>query len=440
MHANIFGTDGIRTHVGKEPFTLESLPRLGYAIGSWIISTYGIHARILVGRDTRASGDWMFAALSTGLLVHPLSVVYAGVLSTPALGRLLYRSATYDVGIVISASHNSYYDNGIKIMARAGHKVTTTDEIAISQNFYATHQIMVSPQGGSLIHWTRAVREYSDDIAAQFPSRILHGLKIVLDCAHGATAVFATRIFKTLGAKVITIHAQPNGLNINHRCGALHVESLQQAVREHRADLGFAFDGDGDRVITVTNNGTIKNGDDLVALLSLHPLYRTQSTVVGTVMSNLGLDHYLHHHQKKLIRTAVGDKYITEALITHHLLLGGEQSGHIILHDYLPTGDGIFAALRLCETIIATNNWDLETFTHYPQLLINVPVTIKKDLTDPSITAIIKEYESQLPSGRLLVRYSGTENTLRIMIEDPNHATITLLGHQLAHTLEKYLQ
>lgn len=439
MNNNIFGTDGVRARIGTAPFTFASLPLLGHAIGAWIYKQYGKNAQVLIGQDTRSSGDWIIGALATGLLLHPLTLHKTAIVPTPAICRLVQQSPEYTTGIIISASHNPYHDNGIKIINHATAKLTKQDEQYISQRYHSTQKISYRSYG-SLHHYTHAFHHYFADIVSLFTPSFLQGITVVLDCAHGATYQLAPAIFTALGAQVITINAKPNGKNINKNCGSLHVQQLQQAVRTHSATIGFAFDGDGDRVITINKHGVVKNGDDMLALLSEHASYIEQQTIVGTIMSNLGLDRYFQKYNKSLVRTNVGDKYITDYIQTHNLLLGGEQSGHIILHDYLPTGDGIFTALRLCEIMIKTANWDLDTFDHYPQVIVNVPVTFKKDLSDPHISAIIKDYESQLQNGRLLIRYSGTENILRIMVEDHNHAIISHISAKLAQHLQQYLQ
>jgi Phosphomannomutase len=243
-----------------------------------------------------------------------------------------------------------------------------------------------------------------------------------------------------LGADIIALNTSPNGTNINNECGALHTTHLQQEVVKQHADIGFAFDGDGDRVIAVNRNGGAKNGDDIIALLSQHPLYMQQKTIVGTIMSNHGLELFLHAQGKHLVRTAVGDKYVAAYLNDHQNLLGGEQSGHIIMYDYLQTGDGMMTALRIIETIIMTNNWDMKTFERLPQILINIPVVHKRDLKDPDIASIITHYEQQLDSGRVIVRYSGTENLLRVMVEDTTQKAAQTIGTNLGKALQQKLQ
>lgn len=437
MNSNLFGTDGIRTQVGTPPITLDSLPQLGNAIGTWLCDHYH-NPQLIIACDTRASNHWIISALSTGLLLHPITMHVAGILPTPALCRLLYRSSQFDIGVMISASHNPYQDNGIKLVDRLG-KLKKSAELAISRIYHKSTPMPYTTYGSMHPH-ASAYDDYTHIITSLFTHSFLKGITVVLDCAHGALFRIAPAIFKKFGAKVIVLNAQPNGKNINKQCGSLHVKKTQQAVKKYNATIGFAFDGDGDRVIAINNKGDVKNGDDMLALLSQHSTYRKQQTIVGTVMSNLGLDAYLQQHGKTLVRTQVGDKHIAHHIAAHHLLLGGEQSGHIILHDYLPTGDGIFTALRLCQTMLETENWHLQSFDHYPQILVNVPVTAKKDLTAPEITSLIKDYEAQLPQGRLVIRYSGTENMLRIMVEDQSKTAIAQISSKLTRSLEKYLQ
>jgi phosphoglucosamine mutase len=272
-----------------------------------------------------------------------------------------------------------------------------------------------------------------------FNPLFLQGRKIVLDCANGATFELAPRIFTEFGATIIALHNKPNGTNINAHCGTLHPNDVQKAVMEHHADIGFAFDGDGDRVVAINHRGEIKNGDDILALLLDHPLYTTTSTVVGTIMSNHGLATFLSLRDIALERTPVGDRYIADYLVKNSLLIGGEQSGHIILRDYLDMGDGIFTALRILEVLIAHNNWEMSSFEKYPQLLINLPVAIKKELTSPSIAAIIAMGNNHLHQGRLVVRYSGTENVLRIMIEDSELTHAQHIGTVVSQALQKEL-
>jgi phosphoglucosamine mutase len=435
----LFGTDGIRGTIGVPPFTTNNTVRLGSAIGSWIESTYGPHAQIIIAHDTRQSADWLTNALCAGLLLSPIKIHLAGVLPTPAISHLLKENSQFDCGIILSASHNPYQDNGIKMVDRTYGKITPEQEKAICA-YYENGSKQPGTTFGSVVSFEHASEHYSTALLKQFNTLSLKGRTVVLDCANGATSTVAPQMFSALGAQVISIHAKPNGININEQCGALHPRYLQKAVIEHAADFGCAFDGDGDRVMIVSKDGQIKNGDDMLALLSEHPAYTAQRTLVGTVMSNQGLEQYLKSHSKKLIRTDVGDRWVGEQLKKNNLLFGGEQSGHVILQDILPTGDGIATALRILESITHSHNWDMKTFDRYPQKLINIPVVHKKDLKEPPIAAIIAEYETQLDSGRIHVRYSGTENLLRVMVEDrEDDATHRLCDH-LAKALEKELQ
>lgn len=437
--STLFGTDGIRGTLGIPPFTAEQSVQLGTAIGSWIVSTYGPFAQIIIAHDTRQSADWLTSALCAGLLTKPITVHLAGVLPTPALSHLLAVHSEYACGIILSASHNPYNDNGVKIVDRNEGKLTDAQEHTITTLY---HKSTPPPYNhfGSTATFNDAESSYLDTLVQKFHSVNLHGQTIVLDCANGATSSVAPKLFAQLGARVIPIHVTPNGTNINDQCGALYPQTLQQAVIEHEATFGCAFDGDGDRVIMVNKYGEIKNGDDLLALLINHPAYITEQTIVGTVMSNQGLEQHITSLGKQLIRTAVGDRWVAAQLKKRNLVLGGEQSGHLILKDILPTGDGIATAVRTIESILHTHNWDMNTFDRYPQSLISIPVLQKKDLKEPSIAAIIAEYETQLNSGRIHIRYSGTENVLRVMVEDRERDATHRLCDHLANALKKELQ
>lgn len=435
---NLFGTDGIRATVGKAPFTSKELTQLGHALGLWACQRYSQQPRILLGHDTRHSCSWVKSALQTGLLRHPVIVYDADVLPTPALCKIIKDNNEFDCSIIISASHNPYHDNGIKIVNQAG-KINREDELLISSLFRQEQLSDDYSLFGNVTWFTHAQALYQQALQRHFPSNFLHNKKVVLDCANGATTTSALAIFKLFGATVIPLHYQPNGININQACGTLHTQDLQQAIVAHQADIGFAFDGDGDRVIAVNRHGTPRDGDDIMALLLHHPLYADTPHIVSTIMSNQGFEVYVKNQHKQLIRTSVGDKYVAAQLAQDNLLLGGEQSGHIIMRDYLDTGDGIFTALRVMETLLLTNNWDMITFQRYPQILLNIPVTTKQDLTSPPLAALIAQSQSQLHSGRIVVRYSGTENLLRIMVEDDQLHHAQSIGTCLAQALQKQL-
>lgn len=340
---------------------------------------------------------------------------------------------------MITASHNLYQDNGIKIVDAHTGKITREDEKIITDLYYQnTIEINYDTLGTECIS-NNAQDTYIHTLLNRFPKGFLQGKIIVLDSAHGAASMIAPQLFTNAGAHVISMCAQPNGKNINHKCGSTHPEVIQQAVWQHHADYGFAFDGDGDRILAVNNQGIIKDGDDLVALLSMHPDYAAQKLIVGTIMSNYGLENYLIQNDKTLIRANVGDKWVYQELEKNNALLGGEQSGHIIMRDYLASGDGLYTALKICQTLELTQNWAMDTFQKYPQVLINVPILIKKDLSEKPLASLIEKYTDQIIAGRLIVRYSGTENVLRIMVEEKDAQQAHAIGNALACALAREL-
>lgn len=437
MNNNMFGTDGIRGAFGSSPFTVPELAKLGQAIAEWLIAKYGPQCSLLLANDTRLSCSVVKAALESGLLLYPIKITDGDILPSPALAVILQKKRNFDCALMISASHNPFHDNGIKLIDRSG-KLAQKDEEQITQLFY---QKETSTDYTSL--GTQQYKDlddiYLNQIKSFFKPDFLRDKKVVLDCANGATYQIAPTLFKELGADTITLFDKPNGLNINKQCGALHLKTLQEKVIGHQADFGFAFDGDGDRVIAVNRYGHLKNGDDLLTLLIDHPAYTAMDTVVGTVMSNQAFELFLHNKNKKLLRTPVGDKYITQELTQRKLLLGGEASGHIILRDYLPTGDGIFTALRICQTVIHTNNLDMITFAKFPQIHKTIPINNKKDLSQPPFSDIIAASKTQLHAGRLIIRYSGTEPVLRIMVEDDDCDHAQSICSMLSEKLQKEL-
>lgn len=437
---NIFGTDGIRARIGQSPFTQKELIHMGNILGQWIIEKYGHHAKVLLGHDTRQSCAWVKACLTSGLLKYPITVIDAEILPTPAIVQLTLRNNSINCGIIISASHNPFYDNGIKLIDGIQGKISEQDEIHISSLFYDFAQSDLYKQFGTYVHMADGNEKYAQHIYSFFNSSFLTNKTIVLDCAHGATYQVAPTIFKHFGAQVICINNNPDGININKKCGATDVQNLKDTVLAEQADIGFAFDGDGDRVIVVNRSGIVKDGDDILALLIDHPQYQNTSAIVGTIMSNKGFENWLATKNYSLLRTPVGDKYIAREMeVTPNLIIGGEQSGHIILPDYLPTGDGIFTALRIMEAIILTNNPDLHTFNHMPQFLVNVTVQEKNDLTQEPCASIIRTKADIIPFGRILVRYSGTEAKLRVMVEDNNEQLAYTISQELAHELQRAL-
>lgn len=425
---NIFGTDGIRGAVGKSPFNQESLIMLGNAIGVWLQNKFETPT-LICAQDTRISCDWIKHTLTSSLMLHNVNIIDAGVLPTPAVFHLLKKNE-FDCALVISASHNLYTDNGIKLIDRHG-KITEVDEKLISQ-YYHEHAQPHYGQLGKLIEYNQAEQDYISSILAVTTFKQSKKITIVLDTAEGATYRVAPIIFESLGLNVITIHNHPNGKNINEYCGALHLESLKNTVLKNNADIGFAFDGDGDRIMVVSKNGEIKDGDDILALLLEHPDYKNEKIIVGTSMSNHGLAKYCRTKQIEFIRTDVGDKHVASALSNHEARLGGEQSGHIILQNLIKTGDGILVAIKLLESIVFNNNWELRTFTKFPQTLVNIKVDHKKDLNSEPIKQLISDAEQKIQSGRILIRYSGTELLLRIMVEAESQSIAQEVAEELA--------
>lgn len=437
---NIFGTDGIRGAVGTTPFIIQDLARLGYALGLWAHKKYGAHPSVVIANDTRISCSFIQSALESGLLLHPVQLCNADVLPTPVVYYLVRTAKQYSCGIIISASHNTYQDNGIKIIDSLNGKLSREDELAISALYESATTLCASyDQLGTMTYRDQAHTGYYDYVQSTLPKDFLRGRTVVLDCANGSTYRLAPALFRSFGAHVIAINDQPSGKNINEQCGSLHTDSLKKAVLMHHADIGFAFDGDGDRVIVVDRHGREKNGDAILAVLLQHPTYKDMPIVVGTVMTNQGLEKHLEKQNKQLIRANVGDKYVWQELEKYNLLLGGEQSGHIIIRDFLESGDGTGTALKIAHTLCITGDWDIELYEPYPQILLTIPVTQKHDLTAPNIVRIISEQKQLLLSGRILVRYSGTENSLRIMVEDETSDNAHMIAHTLATNLDAAL-
>lgn len=428
-HKNLFGTDGIRASVGDSPFTQDDLIRLGKALALWSQTKYNKpQPHVLIAHDTRISCGWAKSCLKAGLLSGNIKVYDAHILPTPGASILMHDYsllASLDYACIISASHNPYHDNGIKIIDIQG-KLTHKDELLITELFYnvPTTSLLDYRALGQEIMFDNAESLYCAKIASYFEPHFLRGLKIVIDAAHGATYRTAPRIFKKLGAEVIMIHNKPNGYNINEACGAVHPESLQNAVLTHSADIGFAFDGDGDRIVAVNSLGDLKDGDDILAILAEHPLYKKCTTIVGTLMTNCGLEHHLKNQNKNLIRTPVGDKHVAQRLKEEQCMLGGEPSGHIICGDILTIGDGVVASLRVVESMLFNKNRNLKSFIKYPSSLISLPTEHKPDLTQEAYAEIILNAQKALPHGRIIVRYSGTEPVLRIMVEASTHELV----------------
>ena len=441
MQKLAFGTDGVRGRVGEFPFTPMALQSIGAALGHWMIERYGPNrVKVLLAGDTRESVNDIKGYLFDQMAAFPIDIIDAGVIPTPAVLTLIKNDKTFSCGIVISASHNPYYDNGIKLFDAVAGKLSLHDELRIVELFSQYAQLQaVSKLIGTMTSWSGAAQAYVDHMLAAVPSSVGKGLKVVLDCANGATYETAPAIFRAIGADVVVLHDTPNGVNINDHAGALHPERLQEAVVAHKADIGLAFDGDGDRIVMVNATGQVKDGDDILALLLDLEEYAQEPVVVGTVMSNSGFEAFLATRSKSLVRAAVGDKYVVAKLDELELLLGGEPSGHIVLKNYLPSGDGILVAVKVLQVLRKNGRWQLDYITKYPQLTINVPVKARCDLKEEPYASILQMYDKIMQNGRILVRYSGTEPLLRIMVEAQDEQTTKKIAHQLANELQQAL-
>jgi phosphoglucosamine mutase len=439
--AQLFGTDGVRGRAGEYPLDHDTVARLGAAL----VRVLGAR-RLIAGRDTRESGDWLARELARGVRSQGAQLVSAGVIPTPAVAYVT-RALEFDAGIVISASHNPYEDNGIKVFSGHGQKFSEALEREVeaivadaSWSVDGSADGPVAYQDVSDAYIAHALRAFPD------PGR-LGRLQLTVDAANGATATVAPRLFAELGYAVEVIGASPNGRNINLGCGSTHPERLAATVRETGSRVGVAFDGDGDRAIFADANGAIVDGD--AVLLMCARLMKQQgrlrgNAVVATVMSNIGLEIALRDSGIELVRTAVGDKYVMEEMLRRGLSLGGEQSGHIIFSDHLFTGDGIATALSVLRVMADTRRElaDLASeLVTYPQVLVNVRVRERKDLsTVPPVADAMKRVEERLSgTGRLLVRYSGTEPLLRIMIEGKDQRDIQAWATEIAGTVKQEL-
>jgi phosphoglucosamine mutase len=440
----LFGTDGVRGKAGEYPLDPATIRRLGAALVR--AQSGSAPARMLVGRDTRESGEWIEGALAEGASSEGASVTSAGVVPTPAVAYLT-RALGFDAGAVISASHNPFEDNGIKVFSGRGEKFSERLEREI-EAIVADRSWSVAAPAPDRIGSADLVGAYLDHLRAVFPeSNRLVGFLLGVDCANGATAPVAAPLFRSLGIETVTIGDRPDGRNINLGCGSTHPGRLGELVVAKGCRAGVAFDGDGDRAIFVDERGAVVNGD-AVLLMCARQLKRegrlAGDTVVATVMSNIGLELALRQSGLGLLRTSVGDKYVMEEMLARGLSLGGEQSGHIIFSDYLFTGDGLCTALNVLRTIALTGRslGDLAgDLVSYPQVLLNVPVREKVDLkTVVPVAEAIARVEGRLAGhGRLLVRYSGTEPLLRVMLEGRDERQIQGWAQEIVDTVRKHL-
>jgi phosphoglucosamine mutase len=443
MSTRLFGTDGVRGTAGTYPLDHQTVRRIGAALVRALPSGT---PRVLIGRDTRESGEWLERELAHGARACGAEVISAGVIPTPGVAYLT-RSSDFTAGVVISASHNPFEDNGIKLFSGGGEKFSEELERHV-EAIVADAGWEVPPGEADAVPGETLVKRYLAHVREALPDPgPLTGARIVVDCANGATTSVAPQLFRELGFDVTFLGDAPDGRNINLHCGSTHPDMLARTVREGGFRLGVAFDGDGDRAIFVHEDGGIVDGDAVMLMcarrLQAEGRLKGQA-VVATVMSNIGLELGLRASGIRLIRCQVGDKYVMEELLKRDLSLGGEQSGHVIFTDYLFTGDGLVTALVVLRVMRDTGRSlaDLAgDLTTYPQVLVNVRVRRKSDLREvPAIAGVIDRVESRLSDrGRLLVRYSGTEPLLRIMLEGPDESEIRTWAGEIADEVKRHL-
>lgn len=451
MTRKYFGTDGVRGRVGEAPITPDFVMRLGYAAGRVLtgIDSHlapGAHPAVLIGKDTRISGYMLESALQAGLSAAGVDILLTGPMPTPAVAYLT-RALRAQAGIVISASHNPFEDNGIKFFSAEGTKLPDAIEHAIEAELDQPMQVMPSDRLGKARRINDAAGRYVEFCKSTFPNQLdLRGLKIVLDCANGATYHVAPDVFHELGAEIIATADRPDGLNINHECGSTHPQALQQEVLRQNADLGIAFDGDGDRLAMVDARGNLVDGDQLLYIVAAHRQQsgQLQGGVVGTLMSNLGFEHALAKLRIPFARASVGDRYVLEMMLEKGWQLGGENSGHILCLDKHSSGDGIISALQVLHAMRAQRkplHALTDALTLYPQVLVNVTVKQKPDLQTPSILAAVAAAEGELAGrGRVLLRPSGTEPKVRVMVEGQQRDEVETLARRLADVVKQAAQ
>lgn len=439
MSRKYFGTDGVRGRVGEAPITPGFVMKLGWAAGRVLAAHGRGPGKVLIGKDTRISGYMFESALQAGLSAAGVDIHLLGPMPTPAIAYLT-RTLHAQAGIVISASHNPYYDNGIKFFSAEGMKLADTIEHEIEARLDEDMATVDSDALGKAVRVVDAAGRYIEFCKSTIPWKIeFKGLKLVVDCAHGATYHVAPSVFTELGARVHTLGTAPDGLNINAGCGSTDTRALQQAVLEQGADAGIALDGDGDRVVMVDQRGEVVDGDELLYIIARerHDAKRLNGGVVGTVMSNLGLEHALGACQIDFKRAAVGDRYVMELLQQSGWYLGGESSGHLICLDRTTTGDGIISALQVLAAMVNSGlglNELKSGMTKYPQTMINVRLPQRMDVSQHArVQSALRDTESTLGQrGRVLLRASGTEPLMRVMVEGVDALQVQELAEQLA--------
>jgi phosphoglucosamine mutase len=447
MSRKYFGTDGVRGKVGQEPITPDFVMRLGYAAGKVLagIRRKGLERpAVLIGKDTRVSGYMLESALEAGLSAAGVDVLLVGPMPTPAVAYLT-RALRLSAGIVISASHNPYDDNGIKFFSGDGAKLPDATESAIEREVARPLKCMNSSRLGKARRIEDAAGRYIEFCKTTFPSSLhLRGMRIVVDCAHGAAYHVAPHVFHELGADVETVGVDPDGFNINDGVGATSPAALQAAVKRHKADLGIALDGDGDRLVMADAGGKLYDGDQLLYVIARHRKQKGELTggVVGTQMTNLALEHALARLKVPFARAKVGDRYVLEMLLARRWKLGGENSGHIVCLDKHTTGDGIVSALQVLRALAESGTTLAKAagaFALYPQVLLNVPLSKRGDaMTSPAVKRAVKEAEAELDgAGRVLLRPSGTEPVIRVMVEGRDGARVRRCADRIAAAVRK---
>lgn len=437
-----FGTDGIRGRIGDHRINPAFILQLGWAAGVVLGSEHG--GKVLIGKDTRISGYMLESALEAGLSAAGMDIHLLGPMPTPAIAYLT-RTLRAEAGIVISASHNSYHDNGIKFFSSRGFKLPDDIELAIERQIEEKMTTVESAKLGKAVRLNDAPGRYIEFCKSTLPHRLnLNDIKIVVDCAQGATYHTAPNVFQELGAEVIKIGVHPDGLNINANCGSTKPGLLQKTVLTEQADLGIAFDGDGDRVLMVDHKGEVVDGDELLFIMVQNRLHhkKFKGGVVGTVMSNYGLEQAFKQLNIPFHRTQVGDRYVMEELQKLGWTVGGENSGHIVNLNFTTTGDGIISALQVLRAMRDQDKSLHELkqgLKKYPQVLINVPIGKPINLQEPKITHAVNEIEKKLnKKGRILLRASGTEAVVRVMVEGENPDQVTTLAQELANVISEF--
>ncbi|MGO9450445.1 MAG: phosphoglucosamine mutase [Candidatus Binataceae bacterium] len=449
-HPKLFGTDGVRGVANAEPITSETALKLGRALAHVYRESAGRHRKILIGKDTRLSGYMLETALESGICSMGVDVWLVGPLPTPAIA-FLTRSMRADAGVVISASHNPFQDNGIKFFSREGFKLDDEtegriEELVFDDRALAAHRAAAGDLGKAA-RIDDALGRYLVFLKACVPRTVMFdGLKVVIDCANGAAYKVGPEVLEELGADLISIAAEPDGKNINANCGATHPENLRKRVLAKSANVGIALDGDGDRVILVDEKGESFDGDDVMATLGIRMASQSRlraNTVVATVMSNFGLELALRNAGVKLVRTDVGDPAVAREMRTNSYNLGGEQSGHVIFMDHSTTGDGLMTALMILTVMAETGRplSELRAMRRVPQVLENVKVRDRRPLAEiAGVQNAIVAAEQQLNgNGRLLVRYSGTEMLARVMVEGEDATAIQTIAHEIGAAIQKHL-